>query len=488
MEINEKYETVIGLETHVELSTMTKMFCGCRLSFGARPNTCTCPVCLGHPGVLPVVNGKAVEYAIKIALALNCTINSNTIFHRKNYFYPDMPKNYQISQYDFPIGSRGYMDIDMESYTKRVNITRVHMEEDTGKLIHTGVSGRISESESSIVDFNRAGTPLIEIVTEPDLRTPGEAKEFLINLRNLLLYLDVSDCSMEQGSLRCDANISVREKGADILGTKTEIKNMNSFRFLFNGLEYESKRQIKMLSSGGNITQQTRHYDHLTDSTKALRAKEEAHDYRYFPDPDLVPISIDGNLINQIKNAIPELPFEKAKRYSRDFSLPDYDCRFIVSDKKIADYFDKCMNLGKDLNPKTVSNWLMGDFASLLNKQSISIEESKVTPESLVRLIRLIDNGKINQKIAKTIFEEIFYKGTDPEEILKNNGMEQLSDTSVIEEVVNRIITENPDPVTQFRGGKEKAIGFLIGKVMAETKGKANPKMVSDMIMEKLKS
>lgn len=340
--INSKYETVIGLETHVELSTATKMFCGCKLSFGAEPNSYTCPVCLGHPGSLPVINRRAIEYAIKIALALSCRINKYTIFHRKNYFYPDMPKNYQISQYDLPVGSKGYLDVDMGGYTRHVGITRVHIEEDTGKLIHTGATGRISESGASIVDFNRAGTPLIEIVTEPDIKSPVEAKEYLISLRNLILYLDVSDCSMEEGSLRCDANISVKIAGASKIGTKTEIKNLNSFRFLQRGLEYEVERQINVIESGAKVVQQTRHYDHLTDSTKLLRSKEEAHDYRYFPEPDLVPMFIDEKIVSKIKPTIPELPHERARRYASQYLLPSYDCKFLTSDREIADYFEKC--------------------------------------------------------------------------------------------------------------------------------------------------
>jgi len=482
-----KYEYVIGLETHVELSTDTKMFCGCGLSFGHEPNTFTCPVCLGHPGVLPVVNEKAFNYAIKIALALNCKINSSTIFHRKNYFYPDMPKNYQISQYDLPLGSGGYVEVDMGSYIKRVGITRVHMEEDTGKLIHTGISGRISESESSIVDFNRAGTPLIEIVTEPDLRTAAEAKEYLIALRNLITYLDVSDCSMEQGSLRCDANISVRLKGESSLGVKTEIKNLNSFRFLQRGLEFEAKRQTKILESGGSVIQQTRHYDSINDCTKALRTKEEAHDYRYFPDPDLVQINPGKDYVDSIRSSIGELPYEKAKRYKKEFNLPEYDSRFLASDKNFARFFEECLKADSAVSPKSVSNWIMGDFASFLNRESISITESKIKPSFLCRLIELIDNGTVNQKMAKPVFEEMFYTGDDPMKIISDKGLQQISDTSFIDEIIQRVIDENPEPVEQLKNGKEKALGFLIGRVMALTQGKVNPKLVSDIITAKIK-
>jgi aspartyl-tRNA(Asn)/glutamyl-tRNA(Gln) amidotransferase subunit B len=479
-----KYETVIGLETHVELYTATKMFCGCKLSFGADPNTYTCPVCLGHPGTLPVINKKAIDYAIKIALALNCTINNYSIFHRKNYFYPDMPKNYQISQYDLPISSRGYLDVDMGDYVRRVGITRVHLEEDTGKLIHTGTSGRISESAASIVDFNRAGTPLIEIVTEPDIKSPAEAKEYLISLRNLLLYLDVSDCSMEEGSLRCDANISIRPAGTAGLGTKAEIKNMNSFKFLQKGLEYEVTRQVELLESGGKVIQQTRHYDHITDTTKALRSKEEAHDYRYFPEPDLVPMHIEESVIREIKAAIPELPFEKTARFISQFGISVYDCRFLVADRNMAQYFEKCCALYG--NAKAIVNWLMGDFSALLNKESISINASKITPEKLTSMLEMIDSGKISSKIAKSVFEEMFTTGADPQKIIDGKDLEQISDEGMIESIIDKVINENTATVEQFRSGKTKAIGFLVGQVMAQTKGKANPKLVNEILLKKL--
>ncbi|MCG2788763.1 MAG: Asp-tRNA(Asn)/Glu-tRNA(Gln) amidotransferase subunit GatB [Actinomycetia bacterium] len=483
--IDSKYETVIGLETHVELSTATKMFCGCKLSFGADPNTCTCPVCLGHPGTLPVINKKAIDYAIKIALALNCTTNNYSIFHRKNYFYPDMPKNYQISQYDLPISSRGYLDVDMGDYIRRVGITRVHLEEDTGKLIHTGTSGRISESAASIVDFNRAGTPLIEIVTEPDIGSPAEAKEYLISLRNLLLYLDVSDCSMEEGSLRCDANVSVKLAGTEGLGTKAEIKNMNSFKFLQKGLEYEVARQVELLESGKKVIQQTRHYDHITDSTKALRSKEEAHDYRYFPEPDLVPMHIEESTVKEIRAAIPELPFEKTARFVSQFGISIYDCRFLAADRNLAEYFEKCCALYS--NAKTVANWLMGDFSALLNKEGILISASKITPEKLTCMLEMIDSGKISSKIAKSVFEEMFATGADPQNIIESKGLEQISDEGMIESVIDKVIGENPETVEQFRSGKVKALGFLVGQVMAQTRGKANPKLVNEILLKKLK-
>lgn len=479
-----EYEPVIGLETHVELYTNTKMFCGCRLSFGEEKNIYTCPVCLGHPGSLPVINKKAIEYAAKIALAVNCKIRKYTIFHRKNYFYPDMPKNYQISQYDLPLGVGGYLDIDMGSYIRRVGITRVHMEEDTGKLLHKGITGRISESEASIVDFNRAGTPLIEIVTEPDIRSPGEAKEYMIVLRNLILFLDVSDCSMEEGSLRCDANVSVRKTGEDKIGTKTEIKNLNSFKFLQKGLEYEVKRQIKVLEAGGGIIQQTRHYDSKTGTTKVLRSKEEAHDYRYFPEPDLVPIYIEDKMIEDIRKTIPELPSVKAKRFEKQYGLPKYGSSFLANDKSLADYFEQCCRHYN--NAKNIAKWIMGSFSALLNKEKMTIKDSRVTPENLCKMLEIIDKGKINYKIAKSVFEEMFSTGKNPQKIIEDRGLEQISDEGLLEAIIEEVIKDNPGPVEQFKEGKDKAIGFLIGKVMAKTKGKANPGMVNEIIIKKL--
>ncbi len=480
-----KYQSVIGLETHVELDTETKMFCGCKLSFGDEKNTHTCPVCLGHPGSLPVTNKKAVEYAAKIALALNCRINKYTIFHRKNYFYPDMPKNYQISQYDIPLGVKGHLDIDMGSYTRRVGITRVHMEEDTGKLLHTGSTGRISESEASIVDFNRAGTPLIEVVSEPDMRSPEEAREYMIVLRNLILFLEVSDCSMEEGSLRCDANVSVNVKGAKKIGTKTEIKNLNSFKFLQRGLEYEVKRQVEILESKGRVIQQTRHYDSKTGTTKTLRSKEEAHDYRYFPEPDLVPICVEEKMIEEIRKTIPELPSEKARRFEEEYGLPRGDCIFLANSKEMAGYFEESCRYYDDA--KNIANWIMGDFSALMNKDKITtIKESRVTPENLCKMLKIVDKGQISSKMAKSVFEEMFTTGKDPENIIESRGLEQISDKGLLESVIDEVIGENPGPVEQLRGGKEKALSFLVGKVMAKTKGKANPQLAVEIIRKKI--
>lgn len=483
-DLNNKYETVIGLETHVELSTETKMFCGCKLSFGEKPNTYTCPVCLGHPGSLPVVNKKAIESAVKIALALNCSISEHTIFHRKNYFYPDMPKNYQISQYDLPVGVGGYIDINMGNYVRKVKITRVHVEEDTGKLIHIGSTGRISEADYSIVDFNRAGTPLIEIVTDPDIKSPEEAKQYMITLRNTLLMLNVSDCSMEEGSIRSDANVSVKLTTTDKLGTRTEIKNLNSFKFLQKGLEYEVERQIDVLESGREVIQQTRHYDNKTQTTKVLRQKEEAHDYRYFPDPDLVPMKILPDWINEIKSTLPELPGAREKRYKNSLGLSDYDSAFMANDFEISSYFEE--TLKHHNNAKSVCNWIMGDFSAFINKDQVTLKESKISPENLADLVKMIDRQEINSKIAKSVFEEMYDSGESPQEIILKKGLKQISDTGELEAIINEVILKNPDAVSQYKSGKVKAIGFLVGRIMAKTQGKANPQIVNEIIVKKL--
>jgi aspartyl-tRNA(Asn)/glutamyl-tRNA(Gln) amidotransferase subunit B len=483
-DITNRYETVIGLETHVELFTETKMFCGCRLSFGEKPNTYTCPVCLGHPGSLPVINKKAIESAVKVALALNCSINGYTIFHRKNYFYPDMPKNYQISQYDLPIGLNGYLDINMGTYTRRVGITRVHIEEDTGKLIHIGSTGRINDADYSIVDFNRAGTPLIEIVTMPDIKSPEEAKQYMINLRNTLLMLNVSDCSMEEGSIRSDANISIKLTTSKELGTRSEIKNLNSFKFLQKGLEYEVLRQIDILKSGGEVVQQTRHYDNKSQTTKALRDKEEAHDYRYFADPDLVPINISQDWIDEIKNTLPELPGAREKRYKDTLGLSDYDSSFMANDFAISSYFEEVLKYHD--NAKSVCNWIMGDFSAFLNKDSIPIRESRISPQNLGELVKMIDSQEINSKIAKTVFLEMYNTGENPENIILRNGLNQISDAGELETIIEEVILKNPDAITQYKAGKAKAIGFLVGQVMAKTQGKANPQIVNEIIVKKI--
>lgn len=479
------YEAVIGLEIHVELLTESKMFCSCSAQiFGAEPNTYTCPVCLGMPGVLPVINGRAVEYALLIALSLNCRVPEFCQFHRKNYFYPDMPKNYQISQYDYPLGVKGWLEIEVNGGKKKVGITRVHMEEDTGKLIHIGETGRISEADYSLVDFNRAGIPLIEIVTEPELKSSEEAKEFMKALRNTLLCLGVSDCNMEEGSLRCDANVSVRKKGETSLGVKTEIKNLNSFRALQRGLEYEISRQIELLERGELIVQETRHFDAERNVTTALRTKEEAHDYRYFPDPDLVPLRIDSEWVERLKRKLPELPLEKKERFQREYGLGSVEARLLTEEKTWADYFEETYKLFPQ--PKSIANWMLTELAALLNQSGLKIEESAFTPRHLADLLKLIDKKVISNKLAKMIIEESFERGVLPSVIVEEKNLVQISDEAELKTLVEQVILDNPRAVADYRAGKKQAVGFLVGQVMKLTQGKANPQAVSRLLQEKL--
>lgn len=472
------YETVIGLEVHVELSTKTKIFCGCSTAFGAEPNANTCPICLGMPGVLPVLNKKVLEYAIKVGLALNCEIASFSKFDRKNYFYPDLPKDYQISQYDLPICRNGYVDIDVNGVKRRVRINRVHMEEDAGKLIHA------EDDSGSYVDFNRTGVPLLEIVTEPDLRSPEEAKEYLMKLKAILQYIGVSDVKMEEGSLRCDANVSIRPEGSTALGTKTEIKNMNSFKMVQRGLEYEVERQIQVVEDGEKVVQETRRWDDVRGITVPMRGKEEAHDYRYFPDPDLVPIKVDPAWVEEIRKSLPELPDARKKRLIEKDGLPEYDAGVITASKAMADFYDQAVE--KYHNPKVVSNWIMGDFSYLLKEENIEIEDAKVTPELLVGMLELLDKGVISGKIAKTVFEEMFRTGKPAKQIVEEKGLVQISDTAQIEKIVDEVIANNPKPVQDYLGGNEKSLAFLVGQVMKATKGKANPQLVNDIFKKKL--
>jgi aspartyl-tRNA(Asn)/glutamyl-tRNA(Gln) amidotransferase subunit B len=475
-----KYETVIGLEVHVELHTKSKIFCGCATSFGAPPNTSTCPICLGHPGVLPVLNRQAVEYAMKAAMALNCEIADVTKFDRKNYFYPDSPKAYQISQYDKPIGERGYIDIEVNGRTKRIGITRVHLEEDAGKLTH------VDGGSASLVDFNRVGTPLIEIVSEPDIRSPEEARLYLEKLRAIMLYCDVSDVKMEEGSLRCDANISLRPRGQQQFGTKTELKNMNSFRGVQKGLEYEEWRQADVLDSGGRIVQETRRWDEAQGKTISMRSKEEAHDYRYFPDPDLVTIRIDDAWKARVKASIPELPDARKARYTSEYGLPSYDAEVITSSKKLADLFEESLKSTKDA--KAVSNWIMGDLLGYLNANNLDLDDVKLTGESLGEMIGLIEQGTISNKIAKTVFKTMLETGKPPRQIVEEQGLVQISDEGAIKAIVEQVVANNPQSVADYKAGKEKAIGFLVGQIMKETKGKANPGLVNRLLVEALKA
>jgi aspartyl-tRNA(Asn)/glutamyl-tRNA(Gln) amidotransferase subunit B len=472
------FETVIGLEVHVELATQSKIFCGCSTAFGAPPNTNVCPICLGHPGVLPVLNQKALELAIKAAMALNCEIAEESKFDRKNYFYPDLPKAYQISQYDKPIGQNGYIEIEVNGETKRIGITRVHLEEDAGKSNHA------PDGTHTLVDFNRVGVPLIEIVSEPDIRSPEEARAYLEKLKAIMQYCEISDCKMEEGSLRCDANISLRPKGAREFGTKTELKNMNSFRNVQRGLEYEQERQAKILLSGGQVVQETRRWDDVRNETIVMRSKEEAHDYRYFPEPDLVRIQIDEEMKNRIRASIPELPTERKNRYIREFGLPAYDAEVLTASKAVADFFEATLKHTKQA--KAVSNWIMGELLGHLNAAGMEIEDSKIRPEHLGQLIEKIENGTISTKIAKTVFEEMFQTGRDPQSIIEEKGLVQITDVGEITRIVDEVIAANPKSVEDFKNGKERALGALVGQVMKATKGKANPQLVNTIIRERI--
>lgn len=472
------YETVIGLEVHVELHTRSKIFCGCSTEFGAPPNTHTCPVCLGYPGVLPVLNRQAVEYAMKAAMALNCQIASESKFDRKNYFYPDSPKAYQISQFDQPIGEHGWIDIETNGKTKRIGITRLHLEEDAGKLTH------VDGGFASLVDFNRVGTPLIEIVSEPDIRTPEEAQAYLEKIKAIIQYCDVSDVKMEQGSLRCDANISLRQYGQTELGTKTELKNMNSFSNVKKGLEYEQWRQAEELEQGGTIMQETRRWDDAKGVTLSMRGKEGSHDYRYFPDPDLVKMDIDEAWKERVRATIPELPDQRKIRYTEAYGLSAYDAEVITSSKALADFFEESLTYTKDA--KAVANWIMGDLLGYLNAQQLELNQLQISGQGLGEMIGLIEKGTISSKIAKKVFKEMLESGKPPKTIVEEQGLVQVSDEGQIRQWVDNAIANNPQSVQDFKNGKEKAIGFLVGQVMKEAKGKANPGLVNQMIRDSL--
>lgn len=474
-----KYETVIGLEVHVELHTKTKIFCGCSTEFGAPPNTHTCPVCLGHPGVLPVLNRQAVDYAMKAAMALNCEIGDVSKFDRKNYFYPDSPKAYQISQYDQPIGLNGYIDIEVDGKTKRIGITRLHLEEDAGKLTH------VDGGYASLVDFNRVGTPLVEIVSEPDISSPEEARAYLEKLRAIMLYCEVSDVKMEEGSMRCDANISLRPQGQKEFGTRAELKNMNSFRGVVRGLEYEQLRQAEILDEGGEVVQETRRWDETQGKTFSMRGKEEAHDYRYFPDPDLVTLHIDQAWKDRIRASIPELPDARKARYASEYGLPEYDAGVITSSKALADLFESSLAYTKDA--KAVANWIMGDLLGYLNSNSLELSDVKLTGQGLGEMIGLLEKGTISSKIAKTVFKEMLQSGKLPQQIVEEQGLVQISDEGAILAIVQEVVANNPASVEDYKAGKEKAIGFLVGQVMKQSKGKANPGVVNKLLVEVLK-
>lgn len=478
------YEAVIGLEIHTELKTSSKMFCSCDASFGGEPNTKTCPVCLGFPGVLPVLNRRAVELAARLAMVLGCSISPHSIFHRKNYFYPDMPKNFQISQYDLPLGIGGYLDLEMEEGTVRIGITRVHLEEDTGKSVHVSESGRIHGSEYSLEDFNRAGVPLLEIVSEPDMRTPEQARAFVQELKAIIEHLEVSDCKMEEGSLRCDANISLRPRGSQDMGVKAEVKNMNSFRALYRALDYEKKRQEEILLSGGEVAQETRHWDADTNVTTTLRTKEYAYDYRYFPEPDLVPLELDRRFIDDVMADLPELPADRRKRFQESFGLPAHDVGLLTSSKAMGDFFEAAV--GEGAGPKAVSNWMMGELSAHLNALNIGIEEARITPARLAKMIGMVEKGVISGKTAKSVFEEMLSTGEDPDVIVEEGGITQISDEEEIARIIGEVMEENPGSVEDYRGGKQKAAGFLVGQVMRKTKGRANPQLVNELLRRSL--
>lgn len=473
-----KYETVIGLEVHVELHTKSKIFCGCSTEFGAPPNTHTCPICLGHPGVLPVLNRQAVEYAMKAAMALNCTIADISKFDRKNYFYPDSPKAYQISQYDQPVGENGWIDIEVNGETKRIGITRLHLEEDAGKLTH------MDGGYATLADYNRVGTPLVEIVSEPDISSPEEARAYLEKIRSIMQYCEVSDVKMEEGSLRCDANISLRPYGQQEFGTKAELKNMNSFRGVQRGLEYEEYRQAELLNDGEEVVQETRRWDEAQGKTLSMRSKEEAHDYRYFPDPDLVTLHIDQEWKDRVKATIPELPDERKARYTAEYSLPSYDADVITASKAVADLFEESLKHTSDA--KAVSNWIMGDLLGYLNSENLELSEVPITGEGLGEMIGLIEKGTISSKIAKTVFKEMLVSGKKPQQIVEEKGLVQISDEGAILSIVEQVVAANPQSVEDYKAGKQKAIGFLVGQVMKESKGKANPGMVNKLLADVL--
>lgn len=480
--IYDKYEPVIGLEVHAQLKTKSKAFCSCSTEFNAPPNTNICPVCLGHPGTLPVLNKNLVEFILRLGTATGCSIRERSIFARKNYFYPDLPKGYQISQFDQPICEHGRVEIE----GKEIGITRIHMEEDAGKSIHD------LSSDETLVDLNRCGVPLIEIVSEPDMRTPKEAYDYLTMLKQLVIYLDICDGNMEEGSLRCDANISVRQKGTEKFGTKCEVKNLNSFRNVSDAIDYEIKRQIELIENGGQVIHQTMTYDAKAKATTPMRSKEEAHDYRYFPEPDLVTVYVDDEWSKAVKSSLPELPHHKTSRFIKEYSLPQYDAEVLTQNRELADYFENiCKDIGKQ-SYKTASNWVMGEVMRILNEKKIEISEFNVNEKNLASLINMIAEGKISNNIAKEVYLEMLNsagrddKKQDPELIVKEKNLLQVSDTGEIEGIVKKVIEANPNEVKRYKEGETKLLGFFVGKVMKESKGKANPKAVNDLLISNL--
>jgi len=473
-----RYETVIGLEIHAQLKTESKIFCSCSTKFGREPNENTCPVCFGMPGVLPVLNKKAVEYGIKMALAVDCRVNSRSIFARKNYFYPDLPKGYQISQYEEPLAEHGRISILAGDGEKEIGITRIHMEEDAGKSIHSATENL------SYVDLNRTGVPLLEIVSEPDMRTPREAVAYLKALRGILLYLEICDGNMEEGSFRCDANVSIRPAGQKEYGTRAEIKNLNSFRHVHKALEYEVSRQRDLIMDGEEVVQETRLFDVDKGVTRSMRGKEEAHDYRYFPDPDLTPLIIDPAWVESLRSDLPELPIARLARFIKDYGLPESDALVLTSEKDLADFFETAVSCYNQ--PKKICNWVLGELLGKLKDGGLSISRAGISPEQLSDLVRLVDEDKISGKIAKTVFAEVFDKGTDPEKIIEQRGLVQISDSSALEAMVDKVLDAHPGEVQRYRDGQKKLIGFFVGLVMKETKGQANPGLVNKILSSKL--
>ena len=476
------YEAVIGLEVHAEMLTASKIFCGCSAKFGAVPNANTCPVCLGLPGALPVLNRRVVEFAIKAGLATDCTIQHHSRWARKNFFYPDLPKGYQISQYELPICLNGHLDVVVDDVRKSVGLTRIHMEEDTGKNIHD------AHGDSSLVDYNRSGVPLVEIVSEPDMRSAAEAAAYLRKLRAILQYLEVCDGNMEEGSFRCDANVSLRQKGVSQLGTKAEVKNMNSFRNVERAIDFEIGRQKKILDAGGHVAQETRLWDADRQETRSMRSKEDAHDYRYFPDPDLLPLEVTEQWIGELRDKLPELPGARALRFIDEYALPAYDAEVLTARKDLADYYEAAVAAHR--SPKAISNWVMGDVLRVVRERKLDgqlvIASWPVPPEHLAALVRLIDDEKISGKIAKSVFEEMIQCGSPPEQIVTDRGWSQVTDTSAIEAAVAEVLGNNEAKVGEYRAGKEKLFGFFVGQVMRVTQGKANPQKVNELLRQKL--
>ena len=477
---NDKYEVIIGLEVHAELSTKTKIYCDCTTEFWGDPNTHCCPVCSGMPGVLPVLNEKVVEYAVRAGLATDCKIARYSKQDRKNYFYPDTPKAYQISQYDLPLCESGKLNIETENGKKEIGITRIHIEDDAGKLLHDSYMG------GAFLDLNRAGVPLIEIVSEPDMRSASEAVAYVEKLKEILEYIEVSDCKMQEGSLRADVNLSIRPIGQEKFGTRTETKNLNSFKAIAAAIEFEINRQIEVIESGGVIYQETRRWDDEKGIGISMRNKENAQDYRYFPEPDIAPIILDEEYIANIKNSIPELPDSRRYRYINEFGIPEYDAKIITSSKALSDFFEE--TLTKCTNKKAVSNWIMGDVMRIAKEREVEYSNLPLTTDQLASLINLIDNGTISGAIAKKVFEQMINEGKDPKVIVEEQGLVQIVDESAIKEVVNKILEANPKSIEDYRAGKDRALGFLVGQAMKETKGKANPKMLNDMFLEALKN